>query len=260
MTILKGLIIGATMLVPGVSGGTMAMILGVYDRLISAVSSFLKNPKSNLAFLGLFVLGAGIGAFFFATPISWLLEHYMMPTTYFFWGAVFGGVPLIEKKSGIKKISWDVILYMLLGAVSVVLISLIPNDTGLFGQSGGAQILTLLAAGIISAIALVLPGISVSHFLLILGVYEKLLNAIRCFDFLFLLPLGLGLMIGIFCFCKILENAMSKYPKQTYLIILGFILGSVAQIFPGIPGGIYLPVCIVTAAVGFCCVYKLIRL
>ena len=95
----KGMIVGGTMLVPGVSGGSMAMILGVYDRLVSSVSSFMKHKKESLAFLSLFSLGGGLGMILFARPLLALIERYPVPALYFFLGAVAGGVPLIVRKA-----------------------------------------------------------------------------------------------------------------------------------------------------------------
>lgn len=256
ITIWKGVITGATMIVPGVSGGSMAMILGIYDRLISAISSFRKDVKGNLLFLTRFVAGTGIGMFLFSRPLSWLLGHYPMPTMYFFLGAVFGGIPVIEKKSGVRKFALDVILYMLIGVAVVLLISAIP--AGIFDISSGNGFVywfALCVMGVLAATALILPGISFSHFLLILGMYDSLLEAIKSFDLTFLIPLSVGLLVGIASFSKFLERVMEQWPKQTYLIILGFIIGSVAQIFPGIPAGWGVILCTVMAAAGFGAVY-----
>lgn len=248
----KGFIIGATMIVPGVSGGTMAMILGIYDRLISAVSSFRKNPRDNFLFLLTFALSAGAGLVLFSTPLSWFLENYEIPTLYFFIGAVIGGIPLIQKKSGIEKLDVNTILYFLVGALIVTLISRLPQN--LFANtvtSGGRGWIMLLLAGIVSAIALILPGISFSHFMLILGLYEQLLVAIKGMNFIFLIPLAIGVLAGILLFSKILEHMMEKYPKVVYLLILGFIIGSLAQIFPGIPQGMEIFLCAAAALTGF---------
>lgn len=258
VTIGKGFIVGATMMVPGVSGGSMAMILGIYDRLISAISSFRKKSGENLLFLILFTVSAGAGMVLFSSPLSWLLEHYPVSTMYFFLGAVFGGIPMIQKKSRVAKLSWSAALYMLAGVGSVLLFSLIPD--GAFQtevENGFIQWLIFVAAGILTAVALVLPGISFSHFFLILGLYERLLEAVRTFDLMFLFPLGLGLMIGIILFSRMLEHVMLKYPKQTYLIILGFVLGSAAQIFPGIPDGWSLLLCAALVIAGFGTVYRI---
>lgn len=253
----KGLVIGATMVVPGVSGGTMAIILGIYDTLISAVSSFQKNVKENFLFLLLFAVSAGVGLFLFTTPLSWLLENYKMPTTYFFIGAVAGGIPIIERKSGVRKIELDVVLYLLVGALIVTLLSKLPQNLLTVTQTNWiVQYILLIIAGIISAAALVLPGISFSHFLLILGIYEQLLNAVKTLQLTFLIPLATGVLLGIILFSKLLEGFMENYPKATYLLILGFIIGSVAAIYPGIPQGVEFVFCIVTIIAGFFAVYR----
>ena len=108
------------MLVPGVSGGSMAMILGVYNRLVSSVSSFFKHKKESLLFLLTFAVGGGLGMFLFAKPLLSLIEQYPMPMLYFFMGAVAGGIPLIVRESKVKKFSWDLPLYALIGAAVVL--------------------------------------------------------------------------------------------------------------------------------------------
>lgn len=228
---LKGLIIGATMIVPGVSGGTMAIVLGIYDQLISAVSSFRINVRENLQFLGLFALSAAAGLFLFSTPVSWFLENYQTPTICFFIIVVICGIPSIGKKSGVSKVTISVVLYLLLGAALVVALSRMPGDFFVLKEGmRKSGWFSLLMAGIVSAAALILPGISFSHFLLMLGLYDGLLKAIRSLDFGFLIPLGGGVLLGTFLMSRLLENFMEKYPKQTYLIILGFIIGSVAEL------------------------------
>lgn len=249
-TLLKGMFVGGTMLVPGVSGGSMAMILGIYDRLISAISSFFKSPKRNFLFLAVFVLGAGTGMLLFAKPLEALIEKFPRVMMYLFLGAVAGGVPMIYKKAQITKASVWQTGWMLLGLLAVVAIAMLPE--GLFTVGGGWQAAVLLAvAGFVAAIALILPGISVSYLLLVLGLYDKIIAAIGNLDILFLLPLAVGLLLGIVLTTRTLETAMNRYPKATYLTILGFILASMVQAFPGLPVGWEWPLCIVLAAAGF---------
>lgn len=227
-TVLKGLVIGATMIVPGVSGGTMAIMLGIYDRLILAVSSFGKNKKENFLFLLTFAISVGVGLFLFATPVTWLLKHYEIPTLCFFIVVILCGVPAIGKKSGVKNVRFSTVAYMLLGAIIVVCISRIPGNVFRTESFVG-----LMLAGVLSAAALILPGISFSHFLLVLGIYNQLLESMQTLDVSFLLPLGAGVLMGIVLLSKLLESLMRNYPKQTYMIILGFILGSAAEIAAG---------------------------
>ena len=129
-TFIKGMVVGATMLVPGVSGGSMAMILGIYDRLIRSVSSFFKHKRESAFFVLFFVLGGGLGMFLFATPLSRLIETFPGPMLYFFTGTVIGGIPLIWKRAKIQKIAVKHVIYIFIGMVFVWSISLLP--TGFF--------------------------------------------------------------------------------------------------------------------------------
>lgn len=256
-TAISGLIVGGTMLVPGVSGGSMAMILGVYDKLVSSVSSFFKHKKASILFLGLFALGAGVGMVLFANPLGKLLELFPKPMSYFFIGAVAGGIPLIYKESQVTKFKIKHVLYILLGIAIVVLLDFLPE--GLFGDThtGFMRYFMLFTAGFIAAIALILPGISVSYMFLVLGMYDNIMRAISKLDILYLLPLALGLGVGIILTTRILENMMKKFPHATYMIILGFLLGSLSETFPGIPISFEWLICIATLAAGFAVIFAL---
>lgn len=236
--VLKGLFVGATMMVPGISGGSMAMILGIYDRLITSVSSFRKNVRGNLIILILFALGGGCGMLLFARPLSMMIERCPKIMLYFFIGIVGGSLPMIYKKARVERVQARTVLYLAAGIGIVVLLQLLPG--GLFqGQqeNGIVGYLLLVLAGIIAAIALVLPGISVSYMLLMLGLYEVTIDAVNQYDFPLLIPLFLGLVLGVVVTTKILERLMNEHPGPTYLLILGFMLASVWELFPGIPVG-----------------------
>lgn len=256
---LKGLWVGGTMTVPGVSGGSMAMIMGIYDRLISSVSSFFKKPRESSLFLIEFVAGAGIGMLLFAKLISYLFTtNADIPIRFFFLGAVAGGVPMIYRKACMRKVNIKAVVYPVLGIILVVLLAMIPE--GLFTPQEGAGILGVLlqlAGGVIIAIGLVLPGISVSQMLYMLGIYEGIMENISNLNIIPLIPLGIGVAGGILLTTKILESLMEKHPQPTYLIILGFMFGSLPELFPGIPAGENLFLSIITAAAGFLLLYGL---
>ena len=129
--IFKGFFIGGTMMVPGVSGGSMAMILGIYNRLIESIATFKRNPAKNTVFLIKFCIGAVLGiALFSRFVITPLLLRFPLQVSYFFLGAVAGGVPMIYKTAGVKKFNLNAIIYPVIGIIMVLLISLIPE--GLF--------------------------------------------------------------------------------------------------------------------------------
>lgn len=256
----KGLVIGGTMLVPGVSGGSMAMILGIYDKLIASVSSFMKQKRKNFFFLLCFGIGAVSGMVLFAKPLLKLIDSFPMPTMYFFIGAVAGGIPMICRHAKITSFTWKIPVYTLLGAAIVLALSMIPvSSSETQTEAGFFSFLLLIVSGFVAAVALILPGISVSYVLLLIGLYDETMKAISTFYLPFLIPLAIGLAAGVILTTKLLEKAMARYPRPTYLMILGFILGSVITIFPGIPNLYELIFCILSFAAGFAAIYILSR-
>jgi len=238
---LKGFIIGSSMSVPGVSGGTMAILLGIYDKLISSISNFLKDIKGNIIYLMKFCIGAGIGIGSLAFVIKWLLDKFPLPVSFFFLGAVIGGIPALYKKTKESKLKFSSGIYFLIGLGIVISIGFIPaGNFDISSGSGLAHYVMLLITGIIIALALVLPGISTSHMLLVLGMYDAMILAITEFDIVYIGILGISTVIGIFLITKPIEWTMNKFPHQTYCMIIGFVLGSTSEIFrdkilPAIP-------------------------
>lgn len=255
------------MTVPGVSGGSMAMILGIYERIISSIGSFRKNIKQNFLFLLVFTIGGLLGVVTFSKYLIMpLLEKYPMPTSYFFLGAVIGGAPMIFKTAGVKKPSYRVFAFPIMGMIPILLIALIPE--GVFNPGNGfspVSVLFQFIGGLIIAIPFVLPGISVSQVLYMFGIYETLMTALGRADFKTLFsftPLYIGAIIGTLFVAKTMERAMENHPQATYLVIFGFLLGSVPRLlqFAGIPGGINILVCILTAVAGFFAIFYMQKL
>lgn len=234
LVMLKGFIIGSSMSVPGVSGGTMSILLGIYDKLIGSISRFTKDIKENIIFLIKFCIGSGIGIFTLSKSIKWLLEVAPLPVSFFFLGAVIGGVPALFKKLATKnsKLKVSSLIYFLIGLGIVISIGFIPTGTiSVTSGSGIGHYMMLFVTGIIVALALVLPGISTSHMLLVLGMYDSMLEAVSNFDLVYLGILGAVTVIGIFLTTRPIEWMMNKFPHQTYCVIIGFVLGSTWEIF-----------------------------
>ncbi len=254
-TFIKGLVIGATMTVPGVSGGSMAMVLGIYDRLLKHVSEITKYPKESLTFLLWFAAGAGSGAFLFSRGISWLLTTRAEGILcFFFLGAVSGGIPMILKSASVSRIRE--LICILTGILTALLIALIPQ--GMFApgtENTPMHLLFQLAGGFIIAVALVLPGISASQMLYMLGIYESTLKAISSLDILALLPLAVGGIMGTYLTARILEQLIKKHREATFLMILGFMLASLPELLPGHLAQENLLFCVMALAAGFIGVY-----
>ena len=259
ITIFKGAWIGGTLTVPGVSGGTMAMMLGIYEQLIHSFNAFFtkkEERKKNFFFLLQFVLGAGIGILALSGIVVNLLERYPAPMTFFFMGAVAGGIPVFVKDIGKQKVKGKDAICFLAGILVILLIALLP--TGIFSLDNGTGFISLFLqfiGGILSAAALVLPGISVSHMLYVLGIYEGLMHNISTFQWLACIPFAVGIAIGVFLSAGAVEKCLAAYRRETYLVILGFVAASVVDLFSMIEK-IEMPlVCIFMSLVGFFVIY-----
>lgn len=237
-----GAIVGGTMTVPGASGGTMAMILGIYEDLIVAVGGIFRHLRESLRFLLPFVAGGLLGMTLLTRVMLTCLERFPMVISYFFLGAVAGGLPLICRQARIKKMTLQTVLLPLLGLFIVYGLAALPEGLFTVGFSTDnpftpGQLLLQFLGGCILAIALILPGISVSQMLLMLGLYEPVLTAVSRLHFLSLLPLGLGAVICTLLVTRLLGTALEHHPQPAYLLILGFVLGSLGELYPGMPAG-----------------------
>ncbi len=254
--LIKGFVVGATMMVPGVSGGSMAMILGIYDQLISSVSSFFKDMKKNFMYLLQFGLAGIIGIVLCARPIMGIIDRFPVVSMFFFIGLVFGSVPMLYKKAKIEKPSLKYMVSFLAGAIIVGAMAFLPqmNSAGVDGMSLSVFFLQILT-GIVVAIGFILPGISTSYLLLLLGTYDFVMASIASLDILALVPFVLGFILGVILLTRILEICMQRYPSITYTLILGFLIGSVYTVYPGTPQGMEILYSVISFALGFVLIY-----
>lgn len=260
VNVFKGLAIGVATLVPGVSGGTMAIILGVYDEMLHAVGSFFADWKKHALFLMELGIGGLLGVFFFSRLLEDVVNKYPFVTGYLFVGVILGGVPVLYKKSTEGKRDYKNLLFLAIGFVTVLLLSSEPEATTTMAtMEGFKSILFLFFAGIVIAVALVLPGISASFMLYVLNLYSVTLNAINTRNIPFLVPLALGVGLGTMATTKAIEKLLQKYTAQTYMLILGFVLGSLIPVFPGIPEGFTAAASAVAFIIGFLCIRWLSR-
>ncbi len=255
----KSILIGASALIPGVSGGTMAIALGVYDRLLRAVSRFKEDIRHNAAFLAVFGVGAAIGLLTLSGWVLWVFNTYRMPMIYLFIGCVFGSIPMLFRRGGVSQIHISDTFWVLAGYLCVTWVSQIPAGSCMVGSIYFLNFLMLMAAGVVIAIAFILPGISTSYMLLLLGIYDITLKAVQNWNFAFLAPMVLGVLVGTVITTRILEDALERYKKQTYMLIVGFVFGSVFEIIPGLPMGYDVIVCALTFAAGFLAVKLILR-
>lgn len=232
--ILAGVVIGVSNVIPGVSGGTMAVVMNIYDDLINALS--IKKLKQNWLFLLTVIIGLGAGILLFSKAITFLFENYFMPTNFFFIGLIIGSIPMIYKRAAIDGIKPSGIIAFIIG-LGVMIVMFVFKDV-----DNGQNIVRTLDAGMfailfISAIAaafsMVIPGISGSLIMLILGSYATVIAAVDELNIQILIPVGLGVVVGIFLALKVMKALLARAPGLTYFAILGLVVGSLISIYPG---------------------------
>ncbi|MRG87255.1 DUF368 domain-containing protein [Salinibacillus xinjiangensis] len=235
--IFRGLLMGTSDAVPGVSGGTIAVILGIYDRLIEAINGILSREwKKHLGFL--IPLGVGVVAALVTMShvIEWLFAHYPNQTYFFFIGLIIGVLPYLFHKADVKS-NFQVGHYMLLVIAALLVASLAffkePSGGALLDTTKTGVLVTLFFSGFIASMAMIVPGISGSMLLLIMGTYETIFNAIGEFNLLVIGIFGIGVVIGIVSCTKIIRYFLTNHHAHTFAVIIGLVIGSVAVIFPG---------------------------
>lgn len=259
----KGIAVSFGFIVPGLSGGTMALIAGIYHKMLSSVSGIFKNFKSSALFLCIVGFGAVFGIFAFSNIISYLLNNFRVPITFFFMGCVAGGIPLLIKESQLQKKDFKQAkpyILIIIGAAIVIGIAILTKSyLNITLVTGTVRFLLFIAVGIFVAVALILPGISTTAFLEAIGIYQPTLEAIKAFDILYLLPIALGTILGIILTTKLFEILLDKKPQATYMIITGFVIGSFIEIFPGLPVGLDILWSVIMLALGVLLVTYLIK-
>ena len=232
LSALKGIATGGAMLIPGVSGGTMALVFGFYDRLVDSASNIFKDFKRHFKTLLFYLLFIGLGFVLLSGVMGWLTEKVPLPVYSLFTGAILGGFPVIYGKAKASSVKPVDAIYPLIGVAVTVLLSLIPEDLlAMDGERGVVWYIIMLAAGVFLAAALILPGISFSHMMLVLGIYEPFTAAIKELDILYLLPIAVSVLIGVFLVIKLMDSFMKKHTKQTFLVVLGFVIASAVELF-----------------------------
>lgn len=236
---IKGFFIGLANVIPGVSGGTLALTLGIYEKLIECISHFFKNLKENIKFILPIGIGAVIAILSLSHLISFCLDNYVLPTILFFIGAILGGLPmLIKKVSGHKITISNIIIFLITSGIIILLLFLNSETEVSFQNMNIIDYLLLFVVGVVASATMVIPGVSGSAVLMTIGYYKPILNIVKNLtDFsslgsnlAILIPFGLGVLVGILLIAKILEFLFKNFEVKTYYGVLGFIVASIIAI------------------------------
>ncbi|WP_188207825.1 DUF368 domain-containing protein [Alkalibacillus aidingensis] len=233
----RGVLMGTSDIIPGVSGGTIAVVLGIYQRLIEGINGlFTREWKRHLAFLVPLLLGVLLALWSLSGVIEWLFDHYPNQIQFLFMGLIVGIIPMLLKKSDYRA-RFGVQHYVLF-----ILAALLVGSMALF-QEGVAETITsfdngttfvlLFLSGWLASSAMILPGISGSMLLLIVGMYPTFVYVIHNLVIAALIPLGLGIVFGLLIMSKIIKYFLERYFHQTYALIIGLVFGSLFVIYPG---------------------------
>ncbi len=239
---LKGMVMGIANVIPGVSGGTMAVSMGIYDKLIGSITHLFKDLKKSIITLLPIGLGMVIGILALARVIEFMFERIPVQTNTFFIGLIAGGLPMIIKEVKGQKIKLSGIVGFLVFFVLVIGMAALDGASGNNAEfsKGITDIIKLFGAGIVAAATMVIPGVSGSMMLMLLGYYEPVISAVNeavdglrgvegasfASALFVLIPFGIGVVIGIFAIAKLIEWLFSKFKLTVYWAIIGLISAS----------------------------------
>lgn len=264
--ILRGVVIGIANAIPGVSGGTMMVSMGIYDKLIYSVTHLFKQPVKSIKTLLPYFIGMAIGIVGLAFAIVAMFEHIPFQTCMLFIGLILGGVPILTGHlKGVRfNLSHAVVFLIFFG--SIILLQI-------FGGQGSDVALTvtpislfkLVLVGIVAAATMVIPGVSGSMMLMTMGYYYPVIGSVKdfitalvAFDApkiihicMILIPFGIGVVVGIFAVVKLIEMLMDKYEALTYCGIMGLVVASPVVILMSAPLAGMSVVTVLTGAVTF---------
>ena len=240
--ILKGCVMGIANVIPGVSGGTMAVSMGIYDRLITALTHLFKEFKKSFVTVLPIGIGMVIGILGLSRLIEWMFGIIPVQTNLFFIGLILGGLPMMIKEVKGKKVNAGCVVGFVFFFLLVAGLALLDGIKGTDADLSFSILteLKLFGVGVVAAATMVIPGVSGSMMLMLMGYYEPVISAInstvdalRAMDMdglmsgiLILAPLGIGVVVGIFVIAKIIEWLFNKFATVVYWCIIGLIAAS----------------------------------
>lgn len=246
LLVIKGFIMGIANIIPGVSGGTLALTLGIYEDFIGAISHFFRNIKKHVNFLLPIFVGILLSVITMSNVISTCFDQYPIPTTLFFMGLVIGGIPMLLKRvkntKEKKQVSSYVIALITFSIVMIMAFSEQIFGSGLgnvsFSNMAVFDYVILFFVGLIAAATMVIPGVSGSLVLMLLGYYLPIIGVLKELtkfenlgpNLLVAFVFGVGVLVGIVAISKVIEYLLEKFEAKTFFGVIGFILASVIAI------------------------------
>ena len=278
--LLRGVVIGVANIIPGVSGGTMMVSMGIYDTLIHCITHLFKEFKKSIKTLLPYAVGMLVGIVALASVINWGLENHPLPTNTLFIGLILGGLGPLLKKVDRKKINAAAVVAFIVLFALIIWLGIQRKDSIQNAESidmNALQMLVMVFIGMIASATMIIPGVSGSLVLMLLGYYKPVVNALSTLKdglfsmnfsimgqpILMLLPFLLGIVLGIFGVAKLIEWLTARYPTPTYCGVLGLVVASPISLLiqTNMSGVTFVTVIIsvVTLAAGFAGAYVLAK-
>ena len=233
LNIVKGIFIGAGAIVPGVSSGVLCVIFGIYEKLLDAVLNFFKDIKQNIKFLFPIVLGVGIGVLLFSNMLNYLLYEFPIQTKSIFIGLIIGTIPsLIREVNEKETFKPQNVMYLLIALAIGIITVVLENRMHIITNVDNMSIMYLVMCGAIMSVGIVVPGVSSTIILMLLGVYSVYLQSVANLYLPVLIPLGIGLILGSIIVMKLTKKLLETYYSQTFYSIIGFTIGSIFVLLP----------------------------
>ena len=221
----------------GISSGVFCVIFGIYEKLVNSVLNLFQDFKKNFMFLLPIALGGVTGVFLVGKILNFLFASFPMPTSFCFIGLICGSLPILFKQANQKKgfrLHYSIFLLAAfgIGLLSIQLETILPSLIQV--DSNSISFFSFVLAGFAMSIGIVVPGVSSTVILMCLGVYSHYLNAVATANLAILFPMGIGVLLGSILFLKIIQFLLDRYYSQTFYAIIGFVLGSIFVLYPGI--------------------------
>ena len=233
LNIIKGIFIGAGAIVPGVSSGVLCVIFGIYEKLLDAVLNFFKDIKQNIKFLFPIALGVGIGVLLFSNILNYLLYEFPVQTKSIFIGLIIGTIPSLVKEVNEKEtFKPQNVIYLLIALAIGIVTVVLENKLYISSNIEDMSFMYFVMCGAIMSLGIVVPGVSSTIILMLLGVYSVYLQSIANLYFPVLIPMGVGLILGSIIVMKLTKRLLEKYYGKTFYVIIGFTIGSIFVLLP----------------------------
>lgn len=234
LNVFKGILIGAGAILPGISSGVLCVIMGIYEKLLDSVLNFFKDIKNNVKYLFPIVLGGIIGIILFSNLLNYFFYQFPIQTKSIFIGLIIGTIPeLIKEVNKKEKYNRKNIIYMIVAMIIGVGTVILENRLHI-SELRDVNFIYIIICGIIMSLGIVVPGVSSTIILMLLGIYSLYLQSVANLYFPVLIPLGIGLLIGSIVVMKITKKLLDTNYGKTFYCIIGFSIGSIFILLPTI--------------------------